>query len=84
MGGVRTNHAGENPTLKDCFPRRGGLLGRAPLQPAGGNSVAETVAAAVIVSEFIADFCERKKIEEYSHEIWSQETLRRSQPSSTL
>ena len=44
----------------------------------GGNSVAETVAAGMIVGEFIADFCEQGKIGEYSHRC-DQETLRREQ-----
>ena len=33
------------------------MLGHARLQPAGGNSVAETVVAGMIVGEYVADFC---------------------------
>jgi fumarate reductase flavoprotein subunit len=60
MGGVRTNYTGENPTLKGLF-----AAGEAAcwdvhgFNRLGGNSVAETVVAGMIVGEFIADFCDR-------------------------
>ena len=62
MGGVRTNHTGESPTLKGLF-----AAGEAAcwdlhgFNRLGGNSVAETVVAGMIVGEFIADFCDRPR-----------------------
>lgn len=59
MGGVRTNHTGESPTLKGLF-----ACGEAAcwdmhgFNRLGGNSVAETVVAGMIVGEYIADFCD--------------------------
>jgi fumarate reductase flavoprotein subunit len=60
MGGVRTGHTGESPTLKALF-----AAGEAAcwdvhgFNRLGGNSVAETVVAGMIVGEYIADFCDR-------------------------
>jgi len=59
MGGIRTDHTGQSPTLKGLFS-----CGEAAcwdlhgFNRLGGNSVAETVVAGMIVAEFIADFCE--------------------------
>src|SRR6187431_273643 len=59
MGGVRTNHTGQTPTLKGLF-----AAGEAAcwdlhgFNRLGGNSVAETVVGGMIVGEFIADFCD--------------------------
>ena len=60
MGGVRTKPTGESPTLKGllaageaaCWDMHG-------FNRLGGNSVAETVVAGMIVGEFIADFCDK-------------------------
>ncbi|MDX1626981.1 MAG: fumarate reductase flavoprotein subunit, partial [Wenzhouxiangellaceae bacterium] len=58
MGGIRTRHTGESTTLKGLF-----ACGEAAcwdlhgFNRLGGNSVAETVVAGMIVSEFVADFC---------------------------
>jgi fumarate reductase flavoprotein subunit len=60
MGGVRTDHTGESPYLKGLF-----AAGEAAcwdlhgFNRLGGNSVAETVVAGMIVGEFIADFCDK-------------------------
>jgi fumarate reductase flavoprotein subunit len=60
MGGVRTDHTGESPTMKGLF-----AAGEAAcwdlhgFNRLGGNSVAETVVGGMIVGEFIADFCDR-------------------------
>ena len=59
MGGIRTAHTGESTGLKGlfacgevaCWDLHG-------FNRLGGNSVAETVVAGMIVSEFVADFCE--------------------------
>ncbi|MGY6555201.1 MAG: fumarate reductase flavoprotein subunit [Wenzhouxiangella sp.] len=58
MGGIRTDYRGESSTLKGLF-----ACGEAAcwdmhgFNRLGGNSVAETVVAGMIVSEFIADYC---------------------------
>ncbi|MGJ7457747.1 fumarate reductase flavoprotein subunit [Halomonas sp. MA07-2] len=58
MGGIRTDHTGESQTLRGLF-----ACGEAAcwdmhgFNRLGGNSVAETVVAGMIVSEYIADFC---------------------------
>lgn len=60
MGGVRTRPTGESPTLKGLF-----AAGEAAcwdlhgFNRLGGNSVAETVVAGMIVAEYIGDFCDR-------------------------
>ncbi|WP_321495035.1 fumarate reductase flavoprotein subunit [uncultured Desulfobacter sp.] len=58
MGGIRTMATGESPTLKGLFS-----VGEAAcwdlhgFNRLGGNSVAETVVAGMIVGEFVADHC---------------------------
>ena len=58
MGGIRTTHTGESTTLRGLF-----AAGEAAcwdlhgFNRLGGNSVAETVVAGMIVGEFVADFC---------------------------
>jgi fumarate reductase flavoprotein subunit len=60
MGGVRTLPTGESPYLKGLF-----AAGEATcwdlhgFNRLGGNSVAETVVAGMIVGERVADFCDR-------------------------
>ncbi len=59
MGGVRTDHTGQSPTLRGLF-----AAGEAAcwdlhgFNRLGGNSVAETVVAGMIVGDFVADFCD--------------------------
>jgi len=59
MGGVRTDHTGQSPMLRGLF-----AAGEAAcwdlhgFNRLGGNSVAETVVAGMIVGETVADFCE--------------------------
>lgn len=58
MGGIRTRHTGESTTLKGLY-----ACGEAAcwdlhgFNRLGGNSVAETVVAGMIVAENVADFC---------------------------
>jgi len=60
MGGVRTNHTGESPTLQGLFAAgEAACWDMHGFNRLGGNSVAETVVAGMIVGEFIADFCDR-------------------------
>jgi fumarate reductase flavoprotein subunit len=62
MGGVRTNHTGESPTLKGLFAAgEAACWDMHGFNRLGGNSVAETVVAGMIVGECIADFCERSE-----------------------
>jgi fumarate reductase flavoprotein subunit len=59
MGGIRTDHRGHSPQLEGLFS-----VGEAAcwdmhgFNRLGGNSVAETVVAGMLVGEFIADFCD--------------------------
>ncbi|MGB5309165.1 MAG: fumarate reductase flavoprotein subunit [Arenicellales bacterium] len=59
MGGIRTRPSGESTNLKGLF-----ACGEAScwdmhgFNRLGGNSVAETVVAGMIVGEYIADFCQ--------------------------
>ncbi|HVN33817.1 MAG TPA: fumarate reductase flavoprotein subunit [Casimicrobiaceae bacterium] len=60
MGGVRTNPTGESPTLKGLFSAgEAACWDMHGFNRLGGNSVAETVVAGMIVGEYIADFCDR-------------------------
>ncbi len=58
MGGVRTKSNGESPALRGLF-----AVGEAScwdmhgFNRLGGNSVAETVVAGMLVGEYIADYC---------------------------
>ena len=60
MGGVRTTPTGESPTLKGLFSAgEAACWDMHGFNRLGGNSVAETVVAGMIVGEFVADFCDR-------------------------
>jgi fumarate reductase flavoprotein subunit len=64
MGGIRTRHTGESPALKGLFAAgEAACWDMHGFNRLGGNSVAETVVAGMIVGEFIADFCERPENE---------------------
>jgi len=59
MGGVRTDHTGQNPALRGLFAAgEAACWDMHGFNRLGGNSVAETVVAGMIVGEFIADFLE--------------------------
>jgi fumarate reductase flavoprotein subunit len=59
MGGVRTDHTGQTPTLRGLFAAgEAACWDMHGFNRLGGNSVAETVVAGMIVGEFIADFVE--------------------------
>jgi hypothetical protein len=60
MGGVRTDASGQSPTLKGLFAAgEAACWDMHGFNRLGGNSVAETVVAGMIVGERIADFCDR-------------------------
>jgi len=62
MGGVRTKPTGESPTLRGLFAAgEAACWDMHGFNRLGGNSVAETVVAGMIVGEFIADFIESPK-----------------------
>jgi len=64
MGGIRTNPTGESPALRglfaagevSCWDMHG-------FNRLGGNSVAETVVAGMIVGEYVSDYCEAHPID---------------------
>jgi len=64
MGGVKTTPQGESPALKGLFS-----VGEAAcwdmhgFNRLGGNSVAETVVAGMIVGEYVADHCEAHDVD---------------------
>jgi fumarate reductase flavoprotein subunit len=58
MGGVRTQPTGQSPTLKGLFAAgEAACWDMHGFNRLGGNSVAETVVAGMIVGEYVADFC---------------------------
>ena len=80
MGGVRTNYAGESPTLKGLFSAgEAACWDMHGFNRLGGNSVAETVVAGMIVGEYIADFCERSENDVSIPTALIHEMLRREQ-----
>jgi len=63
MGGVRTLPTGESPVLKGLFSAgEAACWDMHGFNRLGGNSVAETVVAGMIVGEFLADFCDREDL----------------------
>ena len=64
MGGIRTKPTGESPTLKGLF-----VAGEAAcwdmhgFNRLGGNSVAETVVAGMIVGDYFAQFCSSEQVD---------------------
>jgi fumarate reductase flavoprotein subunit len=60
MGGVRTDHTGQSRTLKGLFAAgEAACWDMHGFNRLGGNSVAETAVAGMIVGEFVADFCDK-------------------------
>ncbi|MFU8821073.1 MAG: fumarate reductase flavoprotein subunit [Gammaproteobacteria bacterium] len=64
MGGVRTLPSGQSPTLKGLFAAgEASCWDMHGFNRLGGNSVAETVVAGMIVGESIADFCDGEELD---------------------
>jgi fumarate reductase flavoprotein subunit len=60
MGGIRTDHTGESATMRGLFAAgEAACWDMHGFNRLGGNSVAETVVAGMIVGDFVADFCDR-------------------------
>ncbi len=82
MGGIRTFPTGESRQLKGLF-----AAGEAScwdlhgFNRLGGNSVAETVVAGMIVGEYVADYCERNGLDLNTSII--EEFLRREEAKIT-
>jgi fumarate reductase flavoprotein subunit len=58
MGGVRTDHRGESPWLAGLFScGEAACWDMHGFNRLGGNSVAETVVAGMLVGEYVADYC---------------------------
>jgi fumarate reductase flavoprotein subunit len=80
MGGVRTDHTGESPTLKGLFSAgEAACWDMHGFNRLGGNSVAETVVAGMIVGEYIADFCDRSENDLQISTTLVREALEREQ-----
>jgi fumarate reductase flavoprotein subunit len=59
MGGIRTGASGQSPTLRGLFSAgEAACWDLHGFNRLGGNSVAETVVAGMIVGETVADFCQ--------------------------
>ncbi|MDH5561325.1 MAG: fumarate reductase flavoprotein subunit [Deltaproteobacteria bacterium] len=64
MGGVKTNPTGQSPYLKGLFSAgESACWDMHGFNRLGGNSVAETVVAGMIVGEYVADYCEQNQLE---------------------
>ncbi len=62
MGGVRTDHRGESPWLSGLFScGEAACWDMHGFNRLGGNSVAETVVAGMLVGEYVADFCQSEQ-----------------------
>ena len=84
MGGVRTQPTGESPTLKGLFAAgEAACWDMHGFNRLGGNSVAETVVAGMIVGEYIADFCDRSRTMSPFPPAWCASSWSASRRSST-
>ncbi len=72
MGGIRTKATGESPTLKGLFSAgEASCWDMHGFNRLGGNSVAETVVAGMIVGEYVADYCKNNSLNVSSSTIES-------------
>ena len=76
MGGVRTDHTGQSPTLRGLFAAgEAACWDMHGFNRLGGNSVAETVVAGMIVGDFVADFCIARQRRASSRPGWCASSL---------
>lgn len=72
MGGIRTKPTGESPTLKGLFAAgEAACWDMHGFNRLGGNSVAETVVAGMIIGNYFADFCKEAQIDISSQRVES-------------
>jgi fumarate reductase flavoprotein subunit len=77
---VRTDHTGQSATLKGLFAAgEAACWDMHGFNRLGGNSVAETVVAGMIVGEYVADYCDRLDSEADIPTSLVHEFLRREQ-----
>lgn len=80
MGGIRTDHRGESPTLKGLFSAgESACWDMHGFNRLGGNSVAETVVAGMLVGEYVADFCDSADSEMFVSTALVKETWQAQQ-----
>ena len=64
MGGIRTKPTGESPTLSGLFAAgEAACWDMHGFNRLGGNSVAETVVAGMIIGNYFADYCKAARID---------------------
>jgi fumarate reductase flavoprotein subunit len=64
MGGIRTHPTGESTGLRGLFAAgEAACWDMHGFNRLGGNSVAETVVAGMIVGEYVSDYCETRPVE---------------------
>ncbi len=64
MGGIKTKPTGESPTLKGLFSAgEAACWDLHGFNRLGGNSVAESVVAGMIVGDYLAEFCKNNEIQ---------------------
>src|SRR6185369_2298034 len=80
MGGVRTDHTGQSPTLRGLFAAgEAACWDMHGFNRLGGNSVAETVVAGMIVGEYVSDYCDSAEAQADIPTSLVRETLAREQ-----
>src|SRR6186713_3478492 len=80
MGGVRTTPTGQSPTLKGLFSAgEAACWDMHGFNRLGGNSVAETIVAGMIVGEYIADYCDAAQNEVTLPTALVRDAMRREQ-----
>ena len=62
MGGIRTDYRGESQTMKGLFScGEAACWDMHGFNRLGGNSVAETVVAGMLIAEYVADYCDSEE-----------------------
>ncbi len=83
MGGIRTDHTGMSRQLDGLFAAgEVACWDMHGFNRLGGNSVAETVVAGMIVGEFVADYCEGADMSTFQPR-WSRDFVKREEAKIT-